>query len=81
VTEPGQPSSAQRVGVAPGGSASFVLFWKAYGAAADQDAPQALGVALSATADQADVPLSEGPAPFDVVEGATVQIGAWQPAA
>ncbi|MCU1663156.1 MAG: hypothetical protein JWR58_3221 [Pseudonocardia sp.] len=81
VTEPGQPPSAQRVGVAPGGSASFVLFWKAYGAAADQDAPQALGVALSGTADQADVPLSEGPAPFDVVEGATVQIGAWQPAA
>jgi hypothetical protein len=80
VTEPGRAPTAQRVGVAPGGSASFVLFWKGYGAAADQDGAQTLSVALAGTADRADVPLSEGPAAFDVVEGATVQIGAWQPA-
>jgi hypothetical protein len=30
-------------------------------------------------ADPTDVPLGERPAPFDVVDGATVQIGVWQP--
>jgi hypothetical protein len=79
VTEPGRPPTARRVGVAPGGSAAFVLFWKGYGAASDEDTPQVLSVALSGAADPTDVPLGERPAPFDLVEGATVQIGAWQP--
>jgi hypothetical protein len=80
VTEPGQPPpSAQRVGVATGGSASFVLFWRGYGAAAEQDTPQALSVSLSGVGDATDVPLGERPAPFDVIEGATVHIGVWQP--
>jgi hypothetical protein len=79
MSEPGKAPTAQRVGVAPGGTAFFALFWKGYGAAADQDTPQALSVTLPGTAGPTDVPLGERPAPFDVVEGATVQVSAWKP--
>lgn len=79
MSEPGKAPTAQRVGVAPGGTALFALFWKGYGAAADQDTPQTMSVTLPGTAHSTDVPLGEQPAPFDVVEGATVQVSAWQP--
>jgi hypothetical protein len=79
VAEPHKPVTAVRIGVAPGGSASFTLYWKPYGAAADQETPQSLAVALPGWANRVDVPLSHGPAPFDLLDGGRVQIGAWQP--
>ncbi|WP_433557043.1 DUF4232 domain-containing protein [Pseudonocardia xinjiangensis] len=75
----GKAPTAQRVGVAPGGTASFTLFWKGYGAAADHDTPQTMSVTLPGTAAPGDVPLGEGPAPFDVVDGATMQVSGWKP--
>ncbi|WP_219417436.1 DUF4232 domain-containing protein [Pseudonocardia nigra] len=84
VVEPGSPIDpnvpvvARRVGIAPGGSASFVLHWRGYGAAADEDTPQTLVVALDGDRAWRDVPLSDGPAPFDLVDGATVVVGSWR---
>jgi hypothetical protein len=78
IAQPGLPVAAQRVGVAPGGTASFAVFWKGYGPAADQTTPQTLGVVLPGAADPSTVPLSEGPAPFDVIDGATVHVDAWR---
>ena len=78
IAQPGLPVAAQRVGVAPGGTASFAVFWKGYGAAADQTTPQTLDVVLPGAAGPSAVPLSEGPAPFDVIDGATVHIDAWR---
>lgn len=79
MSEPGKVPTAHRVGVAPGGTAFFALFWKGYGPAADQDTPQTMSVTLQGTAAPTDVPLGESPAPFDVVDGATVQVSAWKP--
>jgi hypothetical protein len=63
--------------VTDGTPASFALSWKGSGAAADRDTPQSLTVSLPG-AGESEVPLSEGPAPFDVVDGATVLVGPWQ---
>ncbi|GAA1283983.1 hypothetical protein GCM10009609_56140 [Pseudonocardia aurantiaca] len=79
VAEPGSPVTAARVGIAPGGSAYFGLLWKGYGAAADEESPQSLSVVLPGAASPSDVPLSGGPAPFDLVDGGTVVVGPWQP--
>ncbi|TWF79925.1 uncharacterized protein DUF4232 [Pseudonocardia hierapolitana] len=82
-TEPGSPSGpevpeARRVGLAPGGTASFPLIWKGYGAAADEDTPQELRVTL-AGGEPSTVALGTSPAPFDLVDGGTIRVGPWQP--
>jgi hypothetical protein len=82
-TEPGSPSSpgvpeARRVGLAPGGAASFPLIWKGYGAAADGETPQELRVTL-AGGEPSGVPLGTSPAPFDLVDGGTIRVGPWRP--
>ena len=76
--QPGLPVVARRIGVAPGGTASFTVFWKGYGAAADRTTPQILEVVLPGGTDASAVPLSEETAPFDVVDGATVHVDAWR---
>jgi uncharacterized protein DUF4232 len=83
-TEPGSPTgpevpAARRVGLAEGGAACFPLVWKGYGAAADHGIPQALTVRLPGAAEPSAVPLGAAPAPFDLMDGGTVQVGPWQP--
>jgi Protein of unknown function (DUF4232) len=78
IAQPGLPVAARRVGVAPGGTASFAVFWKGHGAAADPTTPQTLDVVPPGAAGPSAVPLSEGPAPFDVIDGAGVHVGAWR---
>jgi hypothetical protein len=82
-TQPGSPAGpevpqARRVGLAPGGTASFPLIWKGYGAAADEDTPQELRVTLAGGA-SGTVALGPSPAPFDLVDGGTIRVGPWQP--
>jgi hypothetical protein len=82
-TEPGSPSSpgvpeARRVGLAPGGTASFALTWEGYGAAADADTPQELRVTLPG-GEPGTVALGTSPAPFDLVDGGTIRVGPWRP--
>ncbi|WP_433290088.1 DUF4232 domain-containing protein [Pseudonocardia sp. CA-142604] len=79
IARPGLPVAARRVGVAPGGTAAFTVFWKGYGAAADHKTPQTLDVVLPGGANPSAVPLGDGPPPFDVVDGATVHVDAWRP--
>ncbi|GAA1234094.1 DUF4232 domain-containing protein [Pseudonocardia alaniniphila] len=79
IARPGLPVAAQRVGVAPRGTAAFTVFWKGYGAAADHKTPQTLDVVLPGGANPSAVPLGDGPPPFDVVDGATVHVDAWRP--
>jgi hypothetical protein len=76
VVEPAAP--ATRVGLAPGGTASFALIWKGYGAAADKETPQELRVTLGGDG-PTTVPLDASPAPFDLVDGGTIHVGPWQP--
>lgn len=83
-TEPGSPTSpeapaARRVALAPGGTARFSLVWKGYGAASDEKTPQELTVTLPGAAEPSRVPLGTHPAPFDLVDGGTVEVGPWQP--
>ena len=83
-TEPGSATgtgvpAARRVGLAVGGAASFPLIWKGYGAAADQDTPQALTVVLAGADGPRAVPLGSRPAPFDLIDGGTVRVGPWSP--
>jgi hypothetical protein len=74
-----EPAPAQRVGIAPGGTAVFTLYWEGYGAAADGETPQSLRVALAGSAEPVEVPIGPEPAPFDLVDGGTIEIGPWQP--
>lgn len=83
-TEPGSATgtgvpAARRVGLAVGGAASFPLIWRGYGAAADQDTPQALTVVLAGAGEPRAVPLDPPPAPFDLIDGGTVRVGPWSP--
>jgi hypothetical protein len=82
-TEPGSATSlevpsARRVGLAPGGLASFGLVWEGHGAAADDETPQELQVTLAGADRAAVVPLGTPPAPFDLVDGATVRVTPWR---
>ncbi|MCZ2830502.1 DUF4232 domain-containing protein [Modestobacter sp. VKM Ac-2986] len=69
----------QRVGVAPGGTASALLTWRSYGGWADQETPQAVTVALdaSSTLVAATVQGGGGAAPFDIADGGAWQIAPW----
>jgi hypothetical protein len=64
-----------RVGIAPGGQARFHVTWDGYRQQADRETPQDLVVKVA----ESDVPveLTDGPAPFDVVDGAEVDVGPW----
>jgi hypothetical protein len=83
--EPGSPTSLEvvpqprRVGLAPGGAAFFTLLWKGYGAAADAETPQELRVTLADGTVASSVPLGTSPAPFDLMNGGTIQISPWRP--
>jgi hypothetical protein len=67
------------VGVAPGGAVSFPLAWRMHAAGTDPTTPQSVHVALAGAGTWSDVVLDEGPAPFDLADGATVTAGAWRP--
>ena len=82
----------ERLLLAPGTSASSTLWWRGYGSAADRTAPQRLTVRLGdverrivplpgdpAYAASPDDPGS--PAPFDLVDGGTLSLTPWRPAA
>jgi hypothetical protein len=73
-------ATAQRVGVAPGGAVSFPLAWRMHAAGTDPTTPQSVHVALAGAGTWSDVVLDEGPAPFDLADGATVTVGSWRPA-
>jgi hypothetical protein len=78
-TDPGwEAPQTGRVGLAPGGTACFPLMWKGYGAAADEETPQELRVTL-AGGEPTTVALGASPAPFDLVHGAAIRVGPWQP--
>jgi Protein of unknown function (DUF4232) len=78
-TDPYIGGPAQRVGIAPGGAAWLPLSWRMHAAGTDPTTPQTLQVALAGADPWSDVPLSEGPAPFDLADGATLTIGSWRP--
>lgn len=71
-------------GLAPGDSASAGLFWPGYRNAADQETPESVRIRLTAAGGWAPArtaPGAPGPAPFDLVEGAVIQVGLWSPEA
>jgi hypothetical protein len=78
-TPEGGVPQVQRVGVAPGGTASALLTWRTYGGWADAETPQAVTVALDATTTlvSAALPAGEGPAPFDLADGGAWGIAPW----
>ncbi|TFV52833.1 DUF4232 domain-containing protein [Blastococcus sp. TF02A-35] len=77
----GGPAVAQRVGVAPGGSALALLTWRTYAGWADAGTPQAVTVAVDPSWDPVDVPIvpGSGPAPFDIADGGTWAVAPWAP--
>jgi hypothetical protein len=79
-TPQGEPATAQRVGIAPGGRALALLTWRSYGGWADAETPQALTVAL----DPASPPVAVGlppsdVAPFDLADGGAWGVAPWAP--
>lgn len=62
----------------PGDRAAFTMWWRGYRSAADQRTPQRLVLRLPSSPATADVPLDHPPAPFDVIDGAIVEIGPWR---
>ncbi|MBI9114816.1 DUF4232 domain-containing protein [Sanguibacter suaedae] len=70
----------EEVRLEPRASASAQLAWRGYGTAADTTTPQTIGVGM---ADGSLVVAAPGPrgfeAPFDVVDGASMTVGPWQP--
>ncbi|WP_040632123.1 DUF4232 domain-containing protein [Mobilicoccus pelagius] len=81
-----------RLLLAPGTSASSTLWWRGYGTAADHAAPQRLTVRLGDVerrlvplpGDPAYAPDPDGPdspAPFDLIDGGTISLTPWRPAA
>lgn len=78
----GQPVPPRRLLLRPGQSATTLLTWRGYRNAADSETPQRLTIRLGSV-ERREVPLeppSPGPAPFDLVDGGALLIGAWQPA-
>ncbi|WP_299954333.1 DUF4232 domain-containing protein [uncultured Modestobacter sp.] len=79
-TPEGTPAEAQRVGVAPGGSAVALLTWRSYGGWADLATPQAVTVALDASTTLVAAELEGGgAAPFDIADGGAWGIAPWAP--
>lgn len=74
----GAPETARPVGLDPGEGAAFTMWWRGYRTAADQQTPQRLVLRLTSSPATADVPLDRSPAPFDVVDGAIVEVGPWR---
>ncbi|MFQ1000545.1 DUF4232 domain-containing protein [Modestobacter sp. SSW1-42] len=75
--EGGDPE-AQRVGIAPGGTAVSVLTWRSYGGWADQETPQAVTVALDASTTLVSAQVAgSGAAPFDIADGGAWNIAPW----
>ena len=68
--------------LAPGQGATTSLWWRGYRNAADQRTPQRL-ILRFGSGDWREIPLDAGagPAPFDVIAGAEIEIGSWLPAA
>ncbi|MGY5885279.1 DUF4232 domain-containing protein [Modestobacter lacusdianchii] len=79
-TPEGAPAQAQRVGVAPGGTAIALLTWRSYGGWADLETPQAVTVALDASSTLVAAELDGGgAAPFDIADGGAWAIAPWAP--
>ncbi|WP_222196027.1 DUF4232 domain-containing protein [Modestobacter italicus] len=79
-TPQGTPAQAQRVGVAPGGSAFALLTWRSYGGWADLETPQAVTVALDASSTLVAAEVDGGgAAPFDIADGGAWGIAPWAP--
>lgn len=78
--DPGGDAPPQRLLLRPGTSASAALTWAGYRSSADQRTPQRLTMRIAPAGERREIPLAERPAPFDVVAGATLQLGPWRPA-
>ncbi len=78
----GQSAPPARLVLAPGQGATTSLWWRGYRNAADQRTPQRL-ILRFGSGDWREIPLDAGagPAPFDVIAGAEIEIGSWLPAA
>ncbi|WP_258723447.1 DUF4232 domain-containing protein [Cellulomonas sp. NS3] len=64
----------------PRASAAAQLAWRGYGTAADTTTPQTVGVGMADGSFVVAVPGLPGfEAPFDVVDGAAMTVGPWQP--
>lgn len=74
--EIGRPGAPRRVGVPAGGTARAVLWWPGYRDAANQETPQRLWV-TAAPGPEVEVPMGQGPAPFDLVDGGEVLVSVW----
>lgn len=71
------------IGVAPGRSAAASLFWTGYRNAADQSTKQAVTIQLTASGPPIEARIAPdrwgapGPAPFDVIDLAVIEVGRW----
>ncbi|MBO3095494.1 DUF4232 domain-containing protein [Cellulomonas dongxiuzhuiae] len=64
----------------PRASAAAQLAWRGYGAAADTTTPQTVGVGMADGSVVIAIPGLPGfEAPFDVIDGAAMTVGPWQP--
>ncbi|MCE1179741.1 MAG: DUF4232 domain-containing protein [Micrococcales bacterium] len=73
----GQPGTPRRVGIAPGASATAVLWWPGYRDAADSVSPQTFLAQVTSAGRPIHVPLQGQPAPFDLVDGGSLVVSAW----
>jgi hypothetical protein len=78
-TPDGAPAVAQRVGLAPGGTAVAALSWRSYGGWADLETPQSVATALDANSSLVSAQIADvsGPAPFDIADGGAWTIAPW----
>jgi hypothetical protein len=77
----GGPAAAQRVGLAPTGSAYTLLTWRTYAGWADAETSQTVTAALDPAGPPVEVPITAdfGPAPFDIADGGEWGIAPWAP--